>query len=327
MKVAVTGGTGCLGTALIQKLKAEGFGINLLVHPQKAFRTEVRVTPVTGRLDTPNALGRLTRDCAILFHLAAKVHSVPGNKEEEDFFRVNAEGTRCLLEAAGANGVRRIIFYSTVGVYGKEAGFHGDEASPCNPRTAYSRSKYAAERLVLHAADQRGPEGVVLRLPVAYGPGDRGNVAALIRAIRCGYFVHFGDGSARRSMVSSANAADAALRAAIEPKAAGRTFCVTDGTDYSIRYLVETIRRVLGSRRPIFRFPISVGHSLGVLGDIAEAVLGRPSPIDSARVKKLSTTLTFSCQKTREVLGYEPKITLEQGIREEVNWLQGQPDW
>ena len=92
------------------------------------------------------------------------------------------------------------------------------------------------------------PEGVVLRFPVVYGPLDRGNVAALIKAVRKKQFFFFGDGSCLRSMISSRNAAEAAVRAAIEPKAANEIFCVTDGRDYTMNELVDCICGALGMR-------------------------------------------------------------------------------
>jgi len=170
-------------------------------------------------------LNTLCIDCDIVFHLAGKVHSVPETKEEEkEFFRVNMEGTRNLLEAAKKNKVKRVVFYSTVGVYGKDADFHGDELSPCWPGSVYAKSKYQAEQLVLTSSNDGGPEGVVLRFPVVYGPLDRGNIAKLIKAVQSKLFFYFGDGNCLRSMISSGNAAEAAVRAAFEPKAANEVF-------------------------------------------------------------------------------------------------------
>lgn len=170
-------------------------------------------------------MNTLCIDCDIVFHLAGKVHSVPETKEEEkEFFRVNMEGTRNLLEAAKKNKVKRVVFYSTVGVYGKDADFHGDELSPCWPGSVYAKSKYQAEQLVLTSSNDGGPEGVVLRFPVVYGPLDRGNIAKLIKAVQSKLFFYFGDGNCLRSMISSGNAAEAAVRAAFEPKAANEVF-------------------------------------------------------------------------------------------------------
>lgn len=166
MKLAVTGGTGCLGRSLIEKLIKDGAYLKLLSLPNDHSLNypDNKVEIITGDLNSSEDLDLLTRDCKIVFHLAGKVHSVPGTKEEEeDFFRVNVEGTRNLLEAAKENKVKRVVFYSTVGVYGKDADFHGDELSPCQALPAYAKSKYQAERFILNGFNNGGPEGVVLR--------------------------------------------------------------------------------------------------------------------------------------------------------------------
>ena len=217
MNVAVTGGTGCLGRPLVDKLITDGAYLRLLTLPNDHPITFIdnQVKTITGNISSCEALNMLCRDCEVVFHLAGMVHSVPGTKKEEQkFYQVNMEGTRNLLEAAKKNRVKRIVFYSTVGVYGKDADFHGNELSPCKPDSVYAESKYQAEQLVLNSFNNGGPEGVVLRFPVVYGPLDRGNVAKLIKAIRGKLFFFFGDGNCLRSMISSKNAAEAAVRAA-----------------------------------------------------------------------------------------------------------------
>ena len=123
--------------------------------------------------------------------------------------------------------------------------FHGDEKTPCHPKTVYARSKYDAEQLILNSYSSGGPEGVVLRFPIVYGPYDRGNVAKLIRAIYYRYFFLIGDGSNVRSMISSANSAEAASLAAITPEAGSEIFCVTDNRDHTLIQLIESICKAL----------------------------------------------------------------------------------
>lgn len=324
MKIGITGGAGCLGRPLTEKLIADGAYLKLLTLPNDPSKTDLgkKVEIITGDLNSPDALDLLCMDCDVLFHLAGMVHSVPGTKaEEEEFFRVNVEGTRNLLEAAKKNRVKRVVFYSTVGVYGKDADFHGDELSPCRPGSVYAESKYLAEQLVLNRVNNGGPEGVVLRFPVVYGPLDRGNVASLIKAIHSRLFFYFGDGNCLRSMISSKNAAEAAVGAAIEPKAANELFCVTDGRDYTMNEFVDCICRVLGTSWRPLHVPVSLADMAGRCGDVLRKWVRVPFPIDSDRVRKLSRPLTFSCEKAKRVLGYEPVETLEEGLRREVEWL------
>lgn len=324
MRVAVTGGTGCLGRPLIRRLIEDGREINLLIPENESdglLSDGIRI--VRGTVNSPAALDSLTSGCETIFHLAGKVHVIPGSKsEEEEFFRINVEGTRLLLQAAARNKVGRIVFYSTVGVYGKDADFAGDERSPCSPVSAYALSKLKAEELVL-LSGSGGPEGVVLRFPVVYGPLDRGNVASLISAVKQRRFFIPGNGLNLRSMINCENAAHAAVLAGFHRAAAGRVFCVTDGVEYSFTTIIEAICRALEVRWDPPRVPLPAAQLLGKLGDFA-AKLGLPFPLDTAKVRKLSGSLTFSCSKARGLLGYEPRKSLDQGLKAEVAWLRRQ---
>jgi len=121
LKVAVTGGTGCLGRPLVQKLLDIAIEVNLLHLPseEEINLLQNKRTNIRGDINSNIALEILTRDFDIVFHLAGKVHSIPKTKRDENsFYRANQVGTENLLRAAGLNCVKRVIFYSTVGVYG-----------------------------------------------------------------------------------------------------------------------------------------------------------------------------------------------------------------
>ena len=244
------------------------------------------------------------------------------NPEVRTLYQVNMEGTRNLSVAAKKNKVRRVVFYSTVGVYGRHADFHGDEYSLCQPDSAYTKSKYLAEQLVLNSSKNGGPEVVILRFPVVYGPLDRGNMAKLIKVIHSKIFFYFGDGSCLRSMISSQNAAEAAARAAFEPRAANEVFCITDGRDYTLKELIDSVCCALSMSWRPYHLPVFWAELAGRFGDILRRRCHISFPIDSDRVKKLSRPLTFSCQKAKRVLGYQPVETLEEGISKEVIWLK-----
>jgi nucleoside-diphosphate-sugar epimerase len=260
--------------------------------------------------------------------LAGKVHSAPKTKvEEQEFYNINVNGTKNLLSAAKKNKVNRIIFFSTVGVYGKDSDFHGNEQSPVNPLTAYAKSKLMAENLILESSKNKGPEGVVLRFPVVYGPLDRGNVAKMISAIYKKLFFYFGDGNYMRSMISSKNAAAAAMKAAFEPKAANQVFLVTDGRDYSLKEFSNTICEALETKWRPFHIPVSVAKMGGRIGDGIQKITPFNFPLNSDRVSKLSGPLTFSCVKAKQILNYEPVENLFQGIKREVEWLKSEKGW
>jgi len=330
LKVAVTGGTGCLGRPLVQKLLDNGIDVNLLLHPseEEINLWQNKLTNIRGEINSTIALETLTRECDIVFHLAGKVHSIPKTKRDENsFYKVNQVGTENLLRAAGSNGVKRVVFFSTVGVYGKDSNFHGNEKSSCNPITAYSKSKYLAENIILESHSNYGPEGVVLRFPVVYGKFDRGNVASLIKAIYNKHFFYFGDGTCKRSMISSENVAEAAINAGLEPSASNELFVITDGQDYELKELVDSIILALNKNWQAKHIPLTLAKTLGKLGDLFEKVIKIHMPFNSSKVSKLSSSLTFSCEKAKQQLKYKPVVSLNDGIAEEVEWLKTQYSW
>jgi len=320
MNVALTGGTGCLGQPLLRRLLGNGHNVKLLVEPNdhRIFPAE-NLSIISGTVNDEHALRELVEGSDIVFHLAAKVHEFHKTPSvEHEFHEINSEGTRLLVEISKQKKVKRIVFYSTVGVYGKDSNFHGDEISSCNPNNPYSQTKYMAERYVLESFKTGGPDGVVLRFPVVYGPFDRGNIFKLIEAVYKRQFFIIGNGKNLRSMISSENTAVAALLAGTHPKAANQIFCVTDGRDYTIEEILDTICTVLGfSCRPI-HLPLFAAKTIGNIGDISETIFKWQAPLNTDRVRKLSSSLTFSCDKIQKELGYRPVQTLEEGIRDEV---------
>jgi len=324
MKVAVTGGTGCLGKPLIKRMLMSGYDVNLLLLPQDNIDTELngRVKIFKGNLDSINVLTNLVDGCDAVFHLAGKVHEKTKTIEDElEFYHVNVDGTKKLINSCINKKVKRFIFYSTVGVYGNKGNFHGDEQSLCNPESPYAKSKLQAEKIVMECMNNAGSIGVVLRFPVVYGPWDRGNVQKLIKALEKKIFFYFGDGKNIRSMISSENAAEAAFRAANQGLDKSDVFCVTDGRDYSFKELINEICNSLNTTwRPWHISPFS-SKAIGSIGDFIKKTTGLNVPIDSETVSKLSKSLTFSCEKAERILDYKPVENLSEGLDREVKWI------
>jgi nucleoside-diphosphate-sugar epimerase len=325
MQVAVTGGTGCLGLPLVEQLVGMGISVNLLARKgdriANGFSKQVSV--ITGDLKSLSQLDKLTEGCDVVFHLAGKVHEHLVTRDDDlDFYRVNVEGTNNLLKAAKENNVKRFIFFSTVGVYGKDYNFHGDETSVCKPISSYGKSKYQAEQNVLKYGSSGGLECVVLRLPLVYGPFDKGNFKKLIDVVGRRLFFYFGNGNNVRSMLSSKNAAAVAIKSAIEPLAANEVFCVTDGCDYTMTKIIDTIRDSHKLDWRPFCLPLFLAKLGGKLGDFIENVVKISLPINSAKVRKLSGNLTFSNEKAEKFLSYKPIETLEEGIDREIKWIK-----
>jgi nucleoside-diphosphate-sugar epimerase len=308
MRVLVTGAAGCLGRATLERLAARGVttrGFDRL--DRGATRADEWVM---GDL-LQNDLAPVCRGCDAVVHLAALVHR-PDVTDPAAYERANVEGTARLLAASRAAGLPegRFVLSSTVGVYGRDHDLDADESTPVDPRTPYAVSKLRAEEKV------RDRGGVVLRFPVVYGPGDRGNVAQLVRAVARGRFALPGRCDRPRSLVAAANAAEGIARA-LESAPPGGLYLVTDDHDLGVRALVERIADSLPGKPRPREAPYALVWAAALAGSVA-AALGLRTPVTLDALRKLTTRLTFSCARARRELGYRPVLDVDEALRRAV---------
>ncbi len=309
----VTGATGCLGSALVGRLSREGWRVVALVRnlAQAGFLTSwPNVELVEGDLAECGRIAGAMRNCEVVFHLAAKVHAAP-NPPPSEFIRANVEGTRNVVAAAIENQVKHVVLFSTVAVYA-ESDAVLDETSATFPATAYGLSKLESERIV-----RESPlSATVLRLPVVYGPHDRGNVSKLIEAIRRGRYFIVGDGRNLKSMVAVENVVDAAL--VVTNKQASGTYIVTDARPYSQAEIAETIAELLDRPKPraFPRWPLVLA---GSAADLIARLTGVALPISADRILKLSNNTRFSASRIERELGFKPRVELREGLAEMIN--------
>lgn len=309
----VTGATGCIGRALVGRLSREGWRVVALVRnlAQADFLTSwPNVELVEGDLAERVRIAGAMRNCEVVFHLAAKVHAAPDTPPSE-FIRANVEGTRNVAAAAIENQVKQVVLFSTVAVYA-ESGAVLDETSATLPATAYGLSKLESERIL-----RESPLGAtVLRLPVVYGPHDRGNVSKLIGAIRRGRYFIVGDGRNLKSMVAVENVVEAAL--VVANRRAMGTYIVTDARPYSQAEIAGTIAELLGRPTPkmLPRWPLLLA---GRAADVVAGLTGVALPISADRILKLSNNTRFSASRIERELGFKPRVELRQGLAEMIN--------
>jgi UDP-glucose 4-epimerase len=266
---------------------------------------------------------KATRATDVVFHLAAKLHlNNPGPKSESEYNRINVEGTRSLVEAAQINNISRLIFFSTISVYGSgRPDVMLDESSPPFPQTLYAKTKFEAEHIVLGARKKNSnePLGVVLRLAAVYGHRVKGNYARLVKALRKGWFLPVGSGLNRRTLVHEKDVLSAALLAAEHPRAPGQIYNVTDGKTYTFNEILAAICHALGRRPPRLALPVAPLVSLaGLVGKVCE-LGGRNSPFGSETIKKLVEDVTVSGKKLQRELGFDPQFDLSAGWKETVH--------
>jgi len=314
--VLVTGANGFVGRALCAELREREFAVRGVVRDfscrEECGFEVVKIADIDASTEWVGAL----RGIDTVIHLAARVHVMNDTVADPlaEFRRVNTAGTEHLARCAAASGVKRLIYASSIKVNG-EATFGGhkfSEADPPAPQDHYGVSKWEAEQALLRVAAETGLEVVIVRPPLVYGPGVKGNFINLLAAIDKGIPLPLAGAHNARSLVYVGNLVDALIVCATHPAAAGQTFLIRDGMDVSTALLMEKIAESLGRGSRSFYFPHSLLHA-------AAAVLGRSEQMD-----RLFGSLCVCDAKIRNKLGWVPPYTLEQGLNATANWYRSQ---
>ena len=193
-----------------------------------------------------------------------------------------------------------------------------DEDAPAHPDSAYGHAKLEAEQHILAAGRVHGVHVCVLRLPLVYGPGSKGNISRMIRAIDRGYFPPFPEVGNRRSLVHVDDAVQALLLASELPQANGKTYIVTDGQTYSTRTIYEAICRALGRPVPRWSAPVSLLKLGASIGGAVGKLWGHPMPLNCDVFDKLIGSAWYSSDKIARELGFWPQRTLYDALPEMI---------
>jgi UDP-glucose 4-epimerase len=308
-RLLVTGATGAIGPAVLRASLAAGHEVRALIRGDAPSAAPPGVEWCAGDLREPASLAAAVRQVDAVVHLAALLHITnPPPELQQEYERVNVDGTAHLLAAARAAGVPRVVLASTTAVYGDTRGQVADEGTAPRPDTWYASSKMRAEQLVLHDH----PEGVVLRFSAVYGPRVKGNYRRLVLALARGRFVGVGPGTNRRSLVHEDDVGAAAVRAATHETTGSRLYNVADGTPHQVRDIIEAISRALGRPAPRLSVPAPLARTAARAVDAASAVLGKPAGFTRALDKYLEDS-AVDATRIRTELGFEPRVTLERG--------------
>ena len=309
----VSGADGFIGTALCNRLGAMGIRIVRLVHRNPGVD---RIVADLGRVPV-NGLASFRPE--VVFHLAARVHERDvGSHAESEHQVVTVEGTRDLLQAAVDAGASTFVFFSTCAVMREGAPEQLDESAMPIPSSAYGRAKLQAEEWVLSMNGMRGLRTVCLRLPMVYGPGQKGNLPRMIKAIKRGIYPPLPDFGDRRSMVHVDDVVDAALLVAGAPRAAGKVYFVAEPRAYSSRELYELVLRSLGRRIPKWRVPSGLLAALANVGDLSSRAARKRMPFDRQALDKLSQSAWYSADRIAQDLGFRTSRSFESAIAQLV---------
>jgi len=320
--VLVTGATGKVGCHLVSSLLEEGARVSVLTRAPERARELWPSAPIeyrAGDLTQAVTLTGALEDIEVIFHLASysPAPDEPDIYEAPAHWPVTAVGSGNLVDAAVAAGVRRLVFLSSVKAMGDGAGAHGlpaDESTPAAPDTLYGRAKLEAELAVLRAGAEHKLHASVLRLPMVYGLAGQGNLVRMIDAIARNRFPPWPRIRNRRSAIHVDDAVRAALLAASLASAAGQIYLLSDGGDYSTRWLYEQIRLALGRPPPRWTVPMWLLEVAAGAGSTLERMTGRSVPLTRTGLGKLTGDAWYSSDKIRRELGFAPSHHLEEEI-------------
>jgi nucleoside-diphosphate-sugar epimerase len=305
--IALTGGSGFVGSGILQRLIDTGYPIHALVRcinvglPEKVCQISV------GDLSTVTDFKVVLNGCQVVIHAAARVHVMKEAADEPlvEYRKVNVDGTLNLARQAAAAGVRRFIFISSIKVNGEGtapgASYKADDVpAPVDP---YGISKMEAEHGLRALAAETGMEMVIIRPVLVYGPGVKANFLSMMCWLNKGLPLPFGVIYNKRSVVALDNLVDLIVTCIDHPAAANQTFLVSDGEDLSTSELLRRMGVALG--KPARLLPVP-----SWLLEQGARLLGK-----QALAQRLCGSLQVDISKTRELLGWTPPVSVDEALR------------
>ena len=316
--ILVTGATGFAGGHLALRLARNGRKVRALVRP--SAKTEhlraAGVELVEGDLRHAADVDVAAAGCGLIYHIGAVYRTA---SHPDSYYReVNTGGTVNVLEAARKHGVARTVHCSTVGVHGDVKEFPCTEESPFNPGDIYQETKLAGE-LAAQQAFKAGLPGVVFRPAAMYGPGDL-RFLKLFKSVNDGRFVMFGSGETYYHLVYIDDLVDGILLCGEHPAALGGTFIIAGDRWTSLNEWVAEIAQALNVPKPKLRLPYWPLEAAAVACEAVCKPFGLEPPLHPRRAHFFKKHRAFSIERARQVLGYDPKITVAEGVRRTAAW-------
>lgn len=317
----MTGATGFVGSHLCRSLVDDGYLV-IAVHtrriPPFGWPEQIewkRIAEIGPNTDWSEILrGGITH----VVHLAAIVHRVYPTSDvgDEIYERTNHLGTAQLARAVMRTpSVQRFFFMSSVGAVTSLSSDVVNLKTPCNPNTAYGKSKLSAERAIQEILRETRVDWCIFRSPLIYGPGNPGNMGRLLKLLYWNIPLPFGSINNHRTFLYIGNLVDAILVALKHAGAVHQIFFVTDDEEVSTTELMRRLANAAGQPARLFSFPVIGLRFAGMLGDWLIALTGKSYGLDHQAIEKLCGSLSVDGSHFRESCQWKPPFTMEEGLR------------
>lgn len=322
-QVFVTGASGFTGSHLCRKLNERGYTVKALVRSTSKtdHLKQIGIEPVLGDLSNLNSMNGVFGDVDCVYHIAAAYRQEGISKEV--FYKVNVDGTRAMLDAAKAGGVRRFVHCSTVGVQGEIDNPPARESAPYKPGDHYQESKMEGEKLALKYFKEHNLEGVVIRPVGIYGPGDT-RFLKLFKFINNGKFRMIGSGDVLYHLTFVEDLVEGIILAGQKKEAVGQVYTIGGEEFLTLKELVALIAEVLDKPLPNKRVPLTPVYLASALCEAICRPLGIEPPLYRRRLDFFIKDRAFDISKAKRDLGYAPKVSLKEGLAITAKWYKEQ---
>ncbi|MBU3907444.1 MAG: NAD-dependent epimerase/dehydratase family protein [Nanoarchaeota archaeon] len=323
MKNLITGATGFVGSHIVEKFRNEGEDVIGLARKSsdtsylEKLGAEIHYGDLTDYDSVKKAVAKSDR----VIHAGAITGEWIGKKES---IEVNVRGTKNLLDASLENKIDRFVFVSSLGVMGLRNHYHtGVDVNYEKANDNYIDSKIETEKLVREYSEHRGLPTTILRPGFVYGPQDRRLMKRMLENFGKGRVMFIGDGKNKMNLVYAGNFADAVYLSTQTDKAIGQIYNVTDNNGLDIETFFYKIADLWGFKRPTKHISVPVAKVIANVLERTARLTGKKEPpvLTKTRLKFLSLNLDFDISKTIQDLGYEPRVSIDEGLRKTKEWI------
>jgi nucleoside-diphosphate-sugar epimerase len=320
MKILVTGGTGFIGSHVVEHLLSENHEVRCLVRSRSALRwlSGKSVELAVGDILSERTLRTAVRDTDAVIHIAGLIKA----RDYREFSRVNAHGTLNLAQACIACGTRRFIFVSSQSAAGpRRNGTPLTEDQPCKPVSLYGKSKLLAEKYLNSLRESLAI--TIVRPCTVYGPRDTATFPIFKLVKRLGIKVNIGGDIILNAIYVTDLARG--IVASLSPQAQGRTYYLVSRERYSMESIFSVIEEATGVKAISLRLPYPLLFLAASLGDLYSNLLGSTLSLNLKKLPELRGAFwVASPRRALRELGFQPEVTLERGIALTVRWYEKQ---